>query len=58
MARIFDRFYRIDAARAGTEGTGLGLAIAKRIVEVHGGAIDVESGVGSGSSFAVWLPLA
>ena len=57
LPRIFDRFYRIDASRAGIEGTGLGLAIIKRIVEVHGGAVDVESRMGMGSTFTVRLPL-
>jgi len=57
LPRVFDRFYRIDASRAGIEGTGLGLAIIKRIVEVHGGAVDVESRVGRGSTFTVRLPL-
>ncbi|MBK8012537.1 MAG: HAMP domain-containing protein [Deltaproteobacteria bacterium] len=39
-----------------TEGTGLGLAIVHRIIEEHGGAIDVESVVGSGTTFRLWFP--
>jgi len=56
---IFDRFYRGVAARAGgVAGTGLGLAISRDIMARHGGRLTVHSVVGSGSSFALWLPLA
>lgn len=57
LPHIFDRFYRVDSSRARTGGTGLGLAIVHRIVEVHGGTVDVESQAGAGSAFTVRLPL-
>jgi heavy metal sensor kinase len=55
---IFERFYRVDKSRSHAEGgSGLGLAICQHIAEVHGGKIEVESQVGAGSTFSVWLHL-
>jgi two-component system, OmpR family, phosphate regulon sensor histidine kinase PhoR len=56
--RIFERFYRVDAARSReVGGTGLGLAIAKHLVEVHGGRLWVESEIGQGSQFHFTVPV-
>jgi PAS domain S-box-containing protein len=51
--RIFDLFHKLDSS---TEGTGVGLALVKRIIEVHGGKIWVESEVGKGTTFYFTLP--
>jgi heavy metal sensor kinase len=56
-AHVFDRFYRVDTARARERGgTGLGLAIARWAVEVHGGRLELESEEGQGSTFRIVLP--
>jgi two-component system phosphate regulon sensor histidine kinase PhoR len=55
--RLFTRFFRTrDAEERSIQGVGLGLSITKKIVETHGGRIDVESS-DQGSTFRVWLPL-
>ncbi|WP_368301117.1 heavy metal sensor histidine kinase [Kluyvera sichuanensis] len=54
---IFDRFYRVDAARSSADNTGLGLALVKTIAELHGGSVQVESTPGQGSSFTLILPM-
>ena len=56
--RIFQEFHQVDNSHTKRKGgTGLGLAIAKRIVEMHGGRIWVESSLGQGSTFCVELPV-
>lgn len=57
LARIFERFYKVDRARVRGGGTGLGLAIARHVVEQHGGRIWVESEEGRGSVFSFALPV-
>jgi signal transduction histidine kinase len=54
LPHIFDRFYR--AQREGRTGVGLGLSIAHWIAEAHGGRLNVESEVGQGTTFTLWLP--
>jgi len=56
---IFDKFYQIGRKQAGgLEGTGLGLAITRRLVEEHGGSIQLASESGKGSRFTFTIPLA
>jgi len=56
---IFDQFYRVKRTEdQKIKGTGLGLSIAKKIVEAHGGSIQVSSEEGKGSTFTVLLPKA
>jgi len=58
LPRIFDRFYRVDSARArATGGMGLGLAIVKSIMELHGGTVSVESSPDQGTTFILGFPI-
>lgn len=59
VPRVFDRFYRVTKENSSVEsGAGLGLSIVKSIVEMHNGRIEVESQLGRGSTFRVFLPAA
>jgi signal transduction histidine kinase len=58
QARIFDEFQQVDNTSTRKKGgTGLGLSISRRIVELHGGRIIVQSEVGKGSTFTVSIPI-
>jgi signal transduction histidine kinase len=57
LVRVFDRFHQVDRSiRRRFGGMGLGLSLVHHIVESHRGVVWVESEVGSGSTFSVWLP--
>lgn len=57
LHRLTERFYRVNAKQSRNKGgTGLGLAIVKHIVNRHGGELQIESTLGEGSRFTVWLP--
>jgi signal transduction histidine kinase len=58
MPKLFDRFYQAPRSRARKTGLGLGLYITKGLVEAHGGKMEVESTLGQGSRFCIWLPQA
>lgn len=55
---IFEKFYRVPDTLQTAQGSGLGLFIVKRIVEAHGGRVEVKSTVGEGTQMALWLPAA
>jgi PAS domain S-box-containing protein len=57
LSRLFEPFVQVDASmKRRHEGTGLGLALVRRLVDLHGGGLAVDSTVGRGSRFTVWLP--
>jgi two-component system heavy metal sensor histidine kinase CusS len=53
---IFDRFYRVDAARSATDSTGLGLSVVRSIAELHGGTVTVTSQPDHGTTFTLLMP--
>lgn len=56
LARIFERFYRVDKSRQRPGGTGLGLAIVKHLVELHGGEVTAANRPSGGAVFTVRIP--
>ncbi|MBN2183181.1 MAG: response regulator [Sedimentisphaerales bacterium] len=57
IPKIFDRFYRVHRSGRQIHGTGLGLAIVNEVAVIHGGRVEVESELGQGTTFKVFLPL-
>jgi signal transduction histidine kinase len=57
LSKIFDPFYRANRRGEHIQGTGLGLAIVNKIIKLHGGRIEVESQIGQGTTFTIFLPL-
>jgi len=57
LPRLFEPFTRIESTARDTDGTGLGLMLSKRLVELHGGRIWVESRETQGSTFHFTLPV-
>jgi signal transduction histidine kinase len=57
LKNLFKRFYRVPTGNTSVRGTGLGLFISRRIVQAHGGEIKVESEVGNGTKFHIYLPI-
>jgi len=56
LDKIWERFYRVDSSRT-EEGSGLGLSMVEALVKAHGGYVDVQSKLGEGSVFSVYLPI-
>lgn len=56
MEKIWQRFWRADAARTQGDGTGLGLYLVRQIAQAHGGSVRCESSTGQGTTFIVSLP--
>ncbi len=57
LAHLFERFHRVTGAVSRThEGSGIGLALVSELVALHGGRVHVESTLGEGSTFTVWVP--
>jgi two-component system phosphate regulon sensor histidine kinase PhoR len=57
LPRLFERFYRVDMARSrDLGGTGLGLSIVKHVAQAHGGSAGVDSRLGEGRTFFLYLP--
>ena len=59
LPRIWESFFRGEQARnSPNRGSGLGLAVVRQLTELHGGRVEVESQLGEGTTFRIWLPTA
>ncbi|MBE9536727.1 MAG: response regulator [Proteobacteria bacterium] len=56
LSKIFEEFEQVDTSKS-TEGTGLGLSLTKKLIELHGGHIDVASALEEGSVFSLYIPV-
>ena len=56
LEKIGEEFFRTGNAKAFEEGTGLGISLVKRLVEQHGGRLDIQSRLNHGSTFTVYFP--
>lgn len=56
LPHMFERYFRAKTAE-GIKGTGIGLSVCKEFVKMHGGSVEVDSVLGEGSTFTVWLPI-
>ena len=55
---VFDRFYRAkDVRLKPVRGSGIGLSLVKSIAQAHGGGVEIDSEVDSGSAFRIWIPI-
>jgi signal transduction histidine kinase len=57
VVHLFKRFYRVPSQNTLIRGTGLGLYICKKIIQAHQGEMDVESELGKGTTFNIYLPI-
>ena len=55
LPHIFEPLYRAEAMRSSVRGTGVGLSLVQRVAELHGGGVAVQSALGQGTEFRLWL---
>ncbi len=57
VAKVFDKFYRVDSSNTSVSGLGMGMSIVQSIVQSHDGTIDISSTPGAGTTVTFGLPL-